>query len=333
MIEDTTNPTIDVAASDLTVECDGAGNQTELLNWLNTQGGATTSDHCGSISWTNDFMLMQQECGATGISQGYLSSNETHSYIEFRATDDCGNFLDTSATFIIEDTTPPQIDFCPDNLTLECDGTGNITEVSNWLNSFSASDVCGSVYDYANLSDECGVSGNILVTFTATDDCANVTSCTATLTIEDTSDPTIVVEASDLTVECDGFGNNTDLTNWLMSVGGASASDNCGSISWTNDFTALSDDCGATGSIQITFTATDDCDNWIYSNVSTTVAVFTIEDTTPPSIDFCPADLVIECDGAGNTTEINKRVIFVERLNFQMITFLQLIAIRLTEPW
>ena len=47
---------------------------------------------------------------------------------------------------------------------------------------------------------------------------------------------------------------------------------------WSHDFTALSDDCGATGSATVTFTATDDC------NASTTSAIFTIEDTTAPDI-------------------------------------------------
>ncbi|MCD6179386.1 MAG: gliding motility-associated C-terminal domain-containing protein, partial [Bacteroidales bacterium] len=63
--------------------------------------------------------------------------------------------------------------------------------------------------------------------------------------------------------------------------GGATASDVCdGTIVWTNDFTALSDDCGETGNALVTFTATDEC-----GNSSTTSATFTIEDTTAPSWD------------------------------------------------
>ena len=48
-----------------------------------------------------------------------------------------------------------------------------------------------------------------------------------------------------------------------------------GGVTWSNDFTALSDDCGATGSATVTFTATDAC-----GNTSSTTATFTIEDTT-----------------------------------------------------
>ena len=37
---------MDVASSDMTVECDGSGNPTELTIWLNSYGGASASDIC-----------------------------------------------------------------------------------------------------------------------------------------------------------------------------------------------------------------------------------------------------------------------------------------------
>ena len=45
------------------------------------------------------------------------------------------------------------------------------------------------------------------------------------------------------------------------------------------------DDCGATGTATVTFTATDDC-----GNSSSTTATFTIEDTTAPAIDMAAMD-------------------------------------------
>ena len=83
--------------------------------------------------------------------------------------------------------------------------------------------------------------------------------------------------AQDLTVNCDGQGNTTALSQWLSSNGGASASDICSGVSWTNDYSGLSDGCGATGTARVTFTATDSCGN----NTSTT-ATFTIIDTIAP---------------------------------------------------
>jgi len=116
----------------------------------------------------------------------------------------------------------------------------------------------------------------------------------------DTTAPVINPIASAETIECDGEGNVTDLNAWLNSHGGANATDNCSGVTWTNDFTSLSDNCGETGSATVTFTATDTCGNF-----STTEATFTIEDTTPPSITTPASDETVECDGVGNTTELN----------------------------
>ena len=88
------------------------------------------------------------------------------------------------------------------------------------------------------------------------------------------------MDAMDATVECDGAGNAADLDAWLASNGGASATDACSGVTWSNDFDALSDDCGATGAATVTFTATDDC-----GNATSTTATFTIEDTTSPTRD------------------------------------------------
>src|SRR3569832_1472991 len=82
------------------------------------------------------------------------------------------------------------------------------------------------------------------------------------------------------TVECDGHGNQADLSAWLASHGGANATDVCGGVTRSNNFTALSDGCGATGSASVTFTATDEC-----GNASASTATFTIVDTSPPSIE------------------------------------------------
>ena len=99
-----------------------------------------------------------------------------------------------------------------------------------------------------------------MVTFTATDDCGNATTTAATFTIEDTTAPA-VADAMNATVECDGAGNASDLEVWLANNGGASATDACSGVTWSNDFDALSDDCGATGAAMVTFTATDACGN------------------------------------------------------------------------
>ena len=295
-IVDTTAPVITAQAENQTVECDGQGNTDDLQAWLDSNGGATATDNCGGVSWSNDFeALTSADCGSTVT-------------VTFIARDDCGNTVTTSATFTIEDTTAPEIISEAVSKTVECDGQGNTDELQAWLESngdASATDICGAVTwtnDFGTLvAGSCGATGTASVTFTATDECGNSTSTVATFTIEDTTAPEIISEAVNKTVECDGQGNTDELQAWLESNGDASATDICGAVTWTNDFeTLVAGSCGATGTASVTFTATDEC-----GNSTSTVATFTIEDTTSPEISVQAEDQTVECDGNGNTDALN----------------------------
>jgi gliding motility-associated-like protein/uncharacterized repeat protein (TIGR01451 family) len=93
----------------------------------------------------------------------------------------------------------------------------------------------------------------------------------------------------------------------LFSQGGAKASDSCSKVTWSNDFKALSDGCGNTGTAKVEFTVTDDA-----GNSSSTTATFAIQDTTDPVIVVPLTRLTINCpetpvfgeaapsDGCGN---------------------------------
>ena len=74
------------------------GNMTELNDWLANNGGATASDACSGVTWSNDYDALSDDCGGQDLS------------MTFTATDDCGNASSTTATFTIEDTTNPSLD-------------------------------------------------------------------------------------------------------------------------------------------------------------------------------------------------------------------------------
>jgi gliding motility-associated-like protein len=294
-IQDNIKPTITTPASNLVVQCDGAGNTAALNAWLASNGGAVATDTCSGVTWTNNFTTVSDACGATGTAT-----------VIFTATDDCGNFETTTATFTIQDTTKPTITTPGSNLVVQCDGSGNTAALNAWLTSNGgavASDTCSSVTwtnNFTAVSDACGATGTATVIFRATDACGNFETTTATFTIEDTTKPTITTQASNMVVECNGSGNTAQLNAWLASNGGAVASDTCSSVTWTNNFTTVSDTCGATGSATVTFTATDACGNF-----ETTTATYTIQDTTKPNISTPASDLVVECNGSGNTAQLN----------------------------
>ena len=295
IVADGEAPTI-TAGTDETVQCDGAGNNTELLAWLGNNGGATATDNCSAVTWSNDFTTLAYTCGSTS------SVN-----VVFTATDDAGNASTTQGTFTIEDTTAPSIDTQATNETVECDGAGNTTAFQSWLDSHggaAASEICSSVtwsHNYLgdfgdgvtnDFSNGCGATGSITVTFTATDDCGNASETQAIFTIEDTTDPTPL--AKDVTVTLDATGAAT-MNAQAMDNG---SSDGCGTVSFGASQTSFT--CDDLGDNTVTLTVTDEC-----SNSATATATVTVVDNTDPTIDVAAQDESHECDGVSNfSTEL-----------------------------
>jgi hypothetical protein len=149
----------------------------------------------------------------------------------------------------------------------------------------------GSTYAWSVTGSGSGSSNGSSIDVTAGSTCNGTYTVYLTITngacthqfesevsVIDNTAPTIGTEASDETVEC-GPGNAAALTAWLTNNGGASATDGCSGVTWTNNFTGLSDLCGTIGAATVTFTAKDAC-----TNASTTTATFTIEDTRAPTL-------------------------------------------------
>lgn len=290
-VQDREKPAIVTAAVGKTVECDGAGNTAALSAWLASNGGATATDNCSTVVWTNNFTALTAACGATGSTT-----------VVFTATDGSGNSSTTTATFTIVDTTKPVLGAAAANSTVEC-SSSSTSALNAWLaanGGATATDACGTVAwtnNFTALNVGPAGTGSVSVTFTATDACGNATSTTATFAIVDTKAP-VVTAAANATVECDGAGNTAALAAWLASNGGATATDACSSVTWTNNFTRLTAACGATGSATVTFTATD-----ASGNSATTTATFTIVDTTKPVV-TAAANKTVETDGLGNTAAL-----------------------------
>jgi len=173
------------------------------------------------------------------------------------------------------------------NQTVECDGAGNQAELDAWLNGVTATSDCDGVMitnDFQGLVAACGATGAVTVTWTATDECNNSASKSATFTIVDTTNPALS-EQQPISVDCSDAGAATALQDWLAS---ATASDTCGMATITTARSSSPGNCTAT----ITWTATDDCGN-ATSNSSTYT---TNGDTTAPTATLNgDAHVTIEC--------------------------------------
>jgi hypothetical protein len=186
--------------------------------------------------------------------------------VTLTVTDDDGASDTCSTAVTITDTTPPTAS-CPEDITVECDGSGNATELAGWLNSVSADDTCGGASlsdDYTGLSDGCGETGAATVSWTATDDCGLVDTCQSTFTIEDTVPPLLAVDTTPITVtdaDCSGDEEVTLPT--------ASGSDDCGAVTITDDAPA---GFPAGQTTTVTYTAADECNNTASDTLDVTVA-------------------------------------------------------------
>ena len=254
-VKDTTPPSITCPA-DIIVEC---GDPTDP----SVIGSATASDTCGSV--TIEFSdTSVPDCGNTAT----ITRTWT-------ATDECGNSMTCVQIITVEDTTPPSIT-CPQDVIVEC---GDATDPAT-RGSATGNDTCGNVtIGFNDLSvPGCGNTETITRTWTATDDCGNTTTCDQIITVEDTTPPSITCP-QDVIVEC---GDATD----PATRGSATGNDTCGNVTIGFNDSSVAD-CGNTGTITRTWTATDDC-----GNTTTCNQIITVEDTTPPSIS-CPADITI----------------------------------------
>ncbi|MDH4337715.1 MAG: HYR domain-containing protein [Candidatus Krumholzibacteria bacterium] len=168
---------------------------------------------------------------------------------------------------------------CPSDISLECTQHGGVPKTNPAIVAFlnvTATDNCDTNVPVTNNAPALFPLGTTTVTFMATDDAGNTETCTADVTIEDTTDPTITYCPVDMTVECTSHCGvpKAELAAWLA---GFAAEDLCDA---DPDLTNDAPDCFPLGPTVVTFTATDESGNFAQCQ-----ATITVEDTTPPEID------------------------------------------------
>ena len=190
---------------------------------------------------------------------------------------------------------------CPEDVTVECDGAGNMQDIADFIATASVNDNCDMAMvpitsSLSNTISDCGKAKTLTYLFQAIDEAGNEFSCVAGITIEDTTPPAIDLAAANLNLECDPATNATSIIAWLNNHGGAVASEICNpQIIWSHDYDGLLDpDCGSTGSKTVNFTVTDLC-----GNQSVTSADIVITDSTPPSL-TCPTNIELQCADPNN---------------------------------
>ena len=259
-VEDTKAPVI-TCPDDANVECDD----------IPAVGTPTATDNCdGDVD-----IVYDGETRIDGDCPDSYTLKRT-----WTATDNCGNSSSCTQTITVEDTKAPVIT-CPDDANVECDDIPAVGTPTATDNCDGDVDI---VYDgETRIDGDCPDSYTLKRTWTATDNCGNSSSCTQTITVEDTKAPVITCP-DDANVECDD----------IPAVGTPTATDNCdGDVDIVYDGeTRIDGDCPDSYTLKRTWTATDNC-----GNSSSCTQTITVDDTTPPTIN-CPDDVtnVVPCD-------------------------------------
>ena len=199
-VEDKVKPTV-TAPADVTIACTDDENDPHLT------GTASATDNC------DDHLAVTYTDAVTG------GDPTTGCYVitrTFSATDDCGNTGTATQTITVEDKVRPVFLNCPADMTVSC--TEEIPPVAQPM----AEDNCdphpmveynGEVADY-----DCGGGDYTLTrTWTATDNCGNVTVCEQVITVRTRLyDPCYSIQ---LNREYDAATNRTTFTWELCLIG------------------------------------------------------------------------------------------------------------------
>ena len=162
---DFTPPVID-CPDDVTVECDADSSPAST-------GTATATDNCDpdpAIGFSDVENL--DGCGGTGTIER-----------TWTATDFCGRQSSCVQTITVVDTTDPEIQNCPDDITVDADAGGCDAQVF-WTEPTATDNCALDTFEPDFSPGDIFPEGDTLVTYTATDECGNFTECVFTVTVE-----------------------------------------------------------------------------------------------------------------------------------------------------
>ena len=276
-VGDNTAPVLVGVPTDITVECDEFGN-------LSNTNEVTATDNCDDNVQVE---VSDVQENPTGCEDAFVIVRT------WTATDDCGNVTTATQRIEVGDNTAPTLVGVPADITLECDEFGALPAA----NDVEATDNCDDnvqveVSDVQENPTGCEDAFVIVRTWTATDDCGNVTTESQRIEVGDNTAPILVGVPSSMTIECDEFGN-------IPNASDVTATDNCDDNVQVEITEVQENPTGCEDAFVITRTwiATDDC-----GNVTTAEQVIEVGDNTAPVLSGVPTDMTLECDELGNMT-------------------------------
>jgi hypothetical protein len=265
-VEDKINPT--AIAKNITVELNAAG--TVTISAADVNNGST--DNCSIATITLDKTTF--DC-----------SNLRGNAVVLTVTDGSGNQSTANATVIVKDRINPTA--IAKNITVQLNAAGTATIAAADVNNGSTDNCSVQMIELDKTTFDCSNLGANTVTLTVTDGVGNQSTTTATVTVEDKTNPTAI--AKNITVQLNAAGTVTiaaaDVNN--------GSSDNCSIATIALDKTTF--DCSNLGANAVVLTVTDGS-----GNQSTANAIVTVEDKINPTA--IAKNITVELNAAGTVT-------------------------------
>ncbi|WP_373056605.1 LamG-like jellyroll fold domain-containing protein [Zunongwangia sp. H14] len=263
IVEDTINPT--VITQNISISLDASGNA--AINPADVDNGS--NDNCGIKSYSLD-------------KENFSCANVGTNTVMLTVTDNNENQETATAKVIVEDNSAPTV--ITKDITIQLDASGNASitpaDVDNGSN-----DNCGiKSYSLDKENFSCANVGTNSVTLTVTDNNGKTSSANATVTVEDTIDPTVITQNISISLDASG---NAAITPADVNNG---SDDNCGIQSYSLDKENFS--CADVGTNTVTLTVTDN-----NGKTSSATATVTVEDKEIPVITSATAIVVANDTG------------------------------------
>ena len=272
IVQDRTPPVLSGVPADVAVECDAI----PAVPVIGTD--ITATDNCD----TNVDISFSENITPGSCAGEYIIDRE------WTAEDDCGNITTESQRIVVSDTQAPVLSGVPADVTVGCSAVPTAPVIGTDITATDNCDATPTItLNETTTPGTCAGSYNLTREWIAEDECGNSVTESQTITVEDTTPPTLTGIPADVTVECDAVPAaptiGTDIT----------ATDDCdANPNITINETTTPGTCDGSYILTREWTAEDECGNTV-----TETQTITVQDLTAPVLSGVPADVTVECDG------------------------------------
>ncbi|MEW4922781.1 T9SS type A sorting domain-containing protein [Algibacter sp. 2305UL17-15] len=265
-VGDTTNPV--AITKGFTAQLDATGNVTITADDVDN----SSTDNCAITSKSLD--VSSFTCADIGANTVMLT-----------VEDASGNSNTAAATVTVEDSINPVA--VTQNITVQLDGNGDVTITPAQIENGSTDNCAVTGFSLDVSSFTCVNLGANTVNLTVSDASGNANTASATVTVEDTTNPVAITKG--FTAQLDATGNVTITADDVDN----SSTDNCAITTKSLDVSSFT--CADIGANTVMLTVED-----ASGNSNTAAATVTVEDSVNPVV--VTQNITVQLDASGSAT-------------------------------